>query len=341
MTLEHSTKTWIGVAVIAVLSVLAVLLSPLIGASSLDLGAALANLHDISGSKDASILFVTRLPRTVLAAITGSALAMAGVVFQALLRNPLATPYTLGVSSGGAVGAVLAIKLGLDVSFMGFSTIPVFSLVGSAGTIALVYVLARSDNRLPTSVLLLAGVAVSFFYSALILFAHYLADFSENHKMLRWMMGGLDIVGFDSVISLLPLWIFGLLWLVMRARDLDQLAFGGLVAHSRGVDVKRSQKSLYIASSLMVSSVVCVAGPIGFVGLIVPHSVRFLLGPSHVPLLVASGFAGAGFLVLCDAAARTLLAPMELPIGILTAMIGGPFFVGLLFREKKKHVYED
>ena len=332
---------WLRVGGIVLLSLLAILLAPLIGAASLDLGSALEHMNDVSTSKDATILFVMRLPRTVLAALAGSALAMAGVVFQALLRNPLATPYTLGVSSGGAVGAVLAIKLGLDISLFGFSTVPVFSLIGSAGTVALVYLLARSRNRLPTSVLLLAGVAVSFFYSALILFAHYLADFSENHKMLRWMMGGLDILGFDSIISLLPLWLIGLVWIVLRSRDLDQLAFGGLVAHSRGVNVQRSQKALYIASSLMVSSVVCVAGPIGFVGLIVPHSIRFLLGPSHLPLLVASGFAGAGFLVLCDAVARTLLAPMELPVGILTALIGGPFFIGLLFREKKRHVYED
>ncbi len=336
-----SKRVWLKIAVIAVLSVTAIVMAPLIGGTPIDVSAAFSNIHNIQGNLDASILFVTRLPRVVLGALAGVALAMSGVVFQALLRNPLATPYTLGVSSGGAVGAVLAIKLGLDISLFGFSTIPIFSLLGSGGTILLVYMLARTRNRLPTTVLLLAGVAVSFFYSALILFAHYLADFTESHKMMRWMMGGLDIIGYDSIISLLPLWGAGLLWIILRSRDLDQLSFGGLAAHSRGVNVTRSQKSLYIASSLLVSSVVCVAGPIGFVGLIVPHSIRFILGPSHGPLLIGSAFAGAGFLVICDTFARTIMAPMELPIGVLTALIGGPFFIGLLFREKGKHGFED
>lgn len=338
---QAEKRIWLKVALIAAISLLAIGVTPLIGATSIDLAKALRHSGDIQSSMDASILFVTRLPRTVLGALTGAALAVAGVVFQALLRNPLATPYTLGVSSGGAVGAVFAIKLGLDITIFGFSTIPIFSLIGGGVTIFLVYMLARSKNRLPTSILLLAGVAISFFYSALILFAHYLADFTESHKMLRWMMGGLDVIDYSSILSLLPLWLAGLLWVGFRARDLDQLAFGGLVAHSRGVDVTRSQKSLYIASSLLVSSVVCVAGPIGFVGLIVPHSIRFILGPSHTPLLIASAFAGAGFLVLCDAAARTMLAPMELPIGVLTALIGGPFFIGLLFREKKRRGFEE
>ncbi len=320
----------------ALFCLLAVLICPFLGAVPIDIGQALSHAGAANESLDASILFVTRLPRVVLAALTGSALAVGGVVFQALLRNPLATPYTLGVSSGGALGAVLAIKFGLVFAFLGLSSVAVFAFLFALATVGMVYLLAHSRGRLPTSILLLAGVSVSFFISALILFAHYVADYTESHKMIRWLMGGLDVVGFEGVWSILPMYVLGMLMIFPRMRDLDQLSFGEILAHSRGVDVNRSQKICYLASSLLVSSVVCLGGPIGFVGLIVPHSVRFLVGPSHRILLPASAFAGAGFLILCDTVGRTMFAPTELPVGILTALIGGPFFIGLLFREKKK-----
>ncbi len=331
---------WFRLLPFVVFFLLALVLCPAIGSVSINIRTAFSQIGAISDSLDASVFFKTRLPRTLLAALTGAALAAAGATFQALLRNPLATPFTLGVSSGGALGAVFAIMLGLDISLFGFSAVPLFSFAGAAGAIILVYALAQSRGRLPTSILLLAGVSISFFFSALILFAHYMADFTESYKMLRWLMGGLDIIGYDAMIKILPFWIPGMILLLVKARDLDQLSFGAYLAWSRGVDVNRSQKICFLAASLATSAVVSLAGPIGFVGLIVPHTVRFLIGPSYRLLLPASIFAGAGFLIICDMVARTIMAPTEIPVGVLTAMIGGPFFVWLLFREKKKFVFE-
>lgn len=315
----------------------ALTICPLIGSVSIDLGEALANMGKESDNLHASIFFLTRLPRTILAALTGAALAVAGAAFQALLRNPLATPYTLGVSSGGSLGAVIAIKLGLDIHFLGLSSVPIFAFGGAMGTVVLVYLLARSRGHLPTSILLLAGVSISFFFSALILFSQYIADFTESHKMLRWLMGGLDVIGYDQLLRIAPFWLLGIVLLLLRSRDLDQLSFGAYLAASRGVDVARSQKICYVSASLVIGAVVSLAGPIGFVGLIVPHSVRFIIGPANRYLMPASLFAGAGFLIICDTVARTLLAPTEIPVGVLTAIIGGPFFLILLFREKKRY----
>ncbi len=341
MTTEWTKHDWFKVAPFALFFLLTLIFCPAIGSVSISLKEAFSQIGDVSKSLDASVLFRTRLPRILLASLTGAALAVAGAVFQALLRNPLADPFTLGVSSGGAMGAVIAIKLGLDISLLGFSTVPLFSFLGAAGAVALVYILAHSRGRLPTAILLLAGVSISFFFSAMILFAHYLADFTESHQMLRWLMGGLDIIGYKTIIKILPFWVLGVVLLFIKARDLDQLSFGSYVAWCRGVDVARSQKICYLAASLITASVVSLSGPIGFVGLIVPHSVRFLIGPSHRALLPASMFAGAGFLILCDTVARTVLAPTEIPVGVLTAMVGGPFFVALLFREKKKYAFEE
>ena len=318
----------------------ALLICPSIGSVSIDIRRALTRFHEMANDLDASIFFITRMPRTLLAAMTGAALAAAGATFQALLRNPLATPFTLGISSGGALGAVLAIKLGLDFAVFGVSAVPFVSFLGSLGAIALVYSLAHARGQLPTSILLLAGVSVSFFFSALILFVHYIADFTESHQMLRWLMGGLDIIGYGALLRILPFWLGGLALLLAKSRDLNQLSFGAYLASSRGVDVAGSQRLCYVAASLLTSSVVSLAGPIGFVGLIVPHTVRFLVGPDHRLLLPASIFAGAGFLMICDTVSRTVLAPIEIPVGILTGLIGGPFFVGFLFREKKKYTFE-
>lgn len=312
----------------------AALICPAIGPVKIDLVKALANWHTLDASMDATIFFVTRMPRTLLAALAGAGLAMAGAAFQALLRNPLADPFTLGVSSGGALGAVLAIKLGLVVTILGMSTVPIFAFVGAVGAVAIVYVLARTRGALPTSVLLLAGVTMSFFFSAIILAVHYFADFTESHRMIRWMMGGLDVIGYRALLSILPVWIFGSAVLLVKSRDLNLMTFGDYLAESRGVDVGRAQRWCYLAASLITGCVVSLAGPIGFVGLIVPHTVRLLIGPDYRLLMPASLFAGAGFLILCDTAARTILAPSEIPVGVLTAAIGGPFFLALLYSQK-------
>ncbi|MCZ7583739.1 MAG: iron ABC transporter permease [Deltaproteobacteria bacterium] len=314
----------------------ALAICPLVGAVPLDLSRALDFSADRAANADYQLLFVLRLPRALLAALTGSALAMAGAAFQALLRNPLAEPYTLGVSSGGALGAVLAIKLGLDITFAGLSSVPLFSFAGSLSAMGVIYLLARGRGRFPTSVLLLSGVTISFFFASMILFIHYIADFTENQQMIRWMMGGLDIVGFSAVMQVLPLWIVGALAVLYLARDLNVLSFGDVYASSKGIDVPRTQKGTFIFASMMTGAVVSAAGPIGFVGLIVPHALRFFTGPDLRVLAPASALAGAGFLILCDTAARTILGSVEIPVGVLTAMLGGPFFLFLLMRHKRR-----
>jgi len=314
----------------------AMIFCPMMGRVPVDISRAFDPAIPREINSDYTLLFVLRFPRLLLAALTGSALAMAGAAFQALLRNPLAEPYTLGVSSGAALGAVLAIKLGLDISLFGFSSVPLFAFIGSLAAMGLIYLLARGAGGLPGSILLLAGVTISFFFSSMILFIHYLADFTENHQMIRWMMGGLDIVGYKSLTSVLPLWAIGVAALIYLSSDLNVLSFGATMASAKGVDVPRTQKATFLFASMITGAVVSAAGPIGFVGLIVPHALRFITGPDMRILVPACAFAGAGFLALCDTAARTIHPSVEIPVGVLTAMIGGPFFLLLLLRHKKR-----
>jgi iron complex transport system permease protein len=310
---------------------------PLVGAVPMDLSRALVGTVPAAENLDRTLLLVTRLPRVLLAAMVGAGLALAGATFQALLRNPLADPYTLGVAGGGALGAVIAIHLGLGVTVLGFSTVPLFAFVGATATIGLVYLLARTrSGALPTEVLLLAGVILAFFYSAMILLVHYLADFTESAMMLRWLMGGLDVLELSAVARAAPLWAAGTLVLLSIARDLNQVSFGAYRAATVGVNVRRLQRVGLLGASLVTATAVALAGPIGFVGLIVPHAVRLLVGPDHRVLMPASLLAGGGFLIVCDTVARTVLAPIEVPVGVFTAFLGGPFFVGLLLVEKRK-----
>jgi iron complex transport system permease protein len=311
-------------------------LGPAIGPVRVNLHEAWAQRGNLAGSLDASVLFLARVPRTLLAALAGAALALAGAAFQALLRNPLAEPFTLGVSSGGALGAVIAIKLGLDVTVLGLSPVMLFALAGSGATVGLVYALGRTRGVLSTSILLLAGVTVSFCFAALILLVFYFSDWTETHGMLHWMMGGLDVTGYGSLARVAPFALAGMAVLLAAAGDLNQLSLGADLAASRGVRVRAAQRWAYLAASLTTGAVVSLVGPIGFVGLIVPHTVRLLVGPDHRVLLPASLLTGAGFLILCDTVARTILAPAEIPVGVLTAALGGPFFVGLLLRAKRR-----
>jgi iron complex transport system permease protein len=317
----------VAVAVSAVIFAAAALLAPLVGPSHLDLGAALRDPASPAGR----LLFVARLPRVLLGLVTGGALAAAGVTLQALLRNPLATPYTLGISSGASLGAVLALFLGLGQSVLGLVAPTFLALVGALATSAVVYLAASKRGRpLNAQTLLLAGVCLSFCLSAAVMLLHYLADLVAGQAILRWLMGGLAVT--DSAVALragAPAAV-GLLLMWLVAPRLNVLAGGDEVARSRGVDVGRTQRLAYVGAALATASVVAYTGPIGFVGLVVPHSLRLFVGPDHRILLPCSALIGGAFLVVCDGAARTILAPAELPVGVLTAMIGGPFLVWLL-----------
>ena len=323
------------ISVIFLFLLITITITPLIGSVQIDLGNAFSRDLAFNDNVDANILFLARIPRIILAALTGAALSVAGAILQSLLRNDLAAPFTLGVSSGAALGAVIAISLGLPYSIAGIPTVPIAAFLGSLGAISLVFSLARTrTGDFPTPILLLAGVTANFFFAALVMLIHYLSDFTQSFRIVRWLMGGLDITSYKTLLSISPMIFIGFAVLIFYGRDFNVMSTGIQSAMSRGVEVIKVQKIGFIMASLLTGTVVSLSGPIGFVGLIVPHIVRLIVGPDLRILLPASIFFGASFLIICDTLARTLIAPTEIPVGIITAMLGGPFFVWLLKRPK-------
>jgi len=305
-------------------------LTPLVGSQPVRLADVLRGDPTV-----AAIFWQIRLPRILLALLGGAALAVSGLGFQTLFRNPLAEPYTLGISSGAALGAVLALRFE-GGQFLGLSLVGLASFAGALGATALIVGLALRRQGIQTSTLLLAGVAVSLSCSAIILFLQYLSDSTQTFRMVRWMMGGLSVVGYTEVLWLLP-WVLGGSAALFALRwELNLLLTGEELAASRGVDLARLRRLVLLATSLMIGALVAVAGPIGFVGLIVPHILRRVVGHDHLFLVPACILGGGAFLTLCDAVGRTVMAPAELPVGILTALLGGPFFLWLLvFRRRE------
>jgi iron complex transport system permease protein len=294
-------------------------------------------LTDLGDLLDPSTtLFQFRLPRVLGGALVGAALAAAGSAFQAALRNPLAEPYALGVSSGASLAAFLAIELGIDQSWLGQSGVGLAALAGAAVTVLLVWRLARFGNELPPATLLLAGVTIALFCSAASMLVQYMAGFGETQRMMRWLMGGLDGLLFPALVRAAPAVAVGLAVLLALGRDLNALSAGGDAAASVGVSPARATGLAFATASLLVGAAIALAGPIGFVGLLVPHATRALVGPDHRVLLPCSMLGGAALLVLCDTVSRIALAPSELPVGVVTALLGGPFFLYLLLREKTR-----
>lgn len=311
------------------------LLAPWFGAERIDL---LAALRDFGGESTDAVILSLRLPRIALGFLAGGALAITGCVFQTLLRNSLATPYTLGVSFAGTLGAFFALSFASLSSSLGpLRTVELFAFAFAAADVMLLDRLARRGHRLDTHELLLAGVTLNFFCGAAILMLRFLTDPLRLRAMDHWMMGSLQ-VGSARELAPLPLMLLPGLWLLLRqARVLDQLAFGEQLAATRGVAVGRSQRTLLLAGSLVTAAVVALTGPIGFVGLLAPHAARRIVGTLHLPLLPASFFMGGGFLVLADAIARSLGLlgrGAELPVGVLTALAGAPLFLWLLLRSR-------
>ena len=316
------------------LAVAACVLAPLVGSTQISLARAFDRTIPFEENVDAQIFFVARLPRVLAGALVGAALASAGVVFQAMLRNPLATPFTLGVSAGASLGAMLVLIAGASIAVGPFSPVPLASLAGASLAAAIVYWLAAPYGRaMSTSVLLLAGVTLNSFFSALIMFVQYLADFAQVYRAARWLMGDLDVGSFEPILAALPLVTLAFAMFALLPSSLNLLSVGTDAAAARGVDVPRAQRIAFASASLATAAAVSLAGPIGFVGIVVPHLVRLLVGVDHRIVLPASALFGAAFLVACDLAARTLLSPVEIPVGVVTAMLGGPFFLWLLVRK--------
>ena len=285
---------------------------------------------------DYEIFMHVRLPRVILACIVGAALACSGVVFQSILRNPLADPYILGISSGAGLGTIIAIISGFSWTLWGRSPIAIFAFIGALGTIWLVWFVGRFTGKSNVTGLLLAGVVVNAFFSAVIMFLTSVAKSQQIYATIFWLMGNIteeDIfvlwIGAGFVIA-------GTIALFYISPQLNALSFGVDDARSMGINTVRTQLIAFAIAALITSIAVCLSGLIGFVGLIVPHGVRLIFGPDHRQLLPLSGITGAIFLAVADTLARTIVAPAQLPVGVVTAIVGGPFFLLLLIMYTRK-----
>ncbi|MCK0175947.1 iron ABC transporter permease [Mycolicibacterium sp. F2034L] len=284
-----------------------------------------------------TVVLQVRGPRVLLGAVVGAGLAVIGMTLQALVRNPLADPYLLGVSSGASVGAVGVIVTGATV--LGAASTSVAAFAGSLAALALVYTLSRAGGQITTTRLVLAGVAVAYVLSAVTSLMLIMAESGDQaRQVLTWLLGGLGGANWDALWLPLGAVLAGIVVLLAQARTLNVLLAGDEAATTMGVDVDRFRAQTFVLASLLTGILVAVSGPIGFVGLILPHAVRLVVGSDHRRALPAAALAGASFLVLADLAARTLAAPQEIPVGVLTALCGGPFFLWLIRREARRAV---
>ncbi|PLR77323.1 ABC transporter permease [Bacillus sp. V3-13] len=283
-----------------------------------------------------NIVINIRLPRVILAGLVGASLAIAGAAFQGLLRNPLADPYTLGVSSGASVGAVVVLFFQITIPFAGMFTLPVFSILASFVTIFAVLFFARKiDRSMRVETIILTGIIFSSFLGALISLMIALTG-EELRQIIGWLLGSVSMRGWDYIMIFLPFFIVGALLLIMNAKELNAMSFGEERAQHLGVNVQRRKQIVLAAGSILTGAAVSVSGTIGFVGLVVPHLTRLLWGPDHKHLLPLSMITGSGFLILADLVSRTIISPTELPIGVITALIGAPVFAAILMRRRKE-----
>jgi iron complex transport system permease protein len=281
-----------------------------------------------------TIVLQLRLPHTILIAMAGAALAASGAGYQGLFQNPLADPYLIGVASGAGLGAILAMSLNWPTNLFGFFSIPVAAFVGASVTVILVYRLARFGNVLSITNLILAGVAVGSFASALTSLIMLRSD-GEVRRAIAWLLGGSTLSGWPPVIASLPFIIVSLSILIAAGYTLNVLQFGDEQAQQLGLPVERVKILIILTASLATATAVSFTGVIGFIGLIVPHMVRILWGPDYRKLIPLSILSGATTLLIADLLARTLLAPQEIPIGIITALAGAPFFLWILWRSQR------
>ena len=283
----------------------------------------------------ANILWNIRMPRVVLAGLVGAALAIAGAAFQGLLKNPLADPYTLGVSSGASVGAVMTLFFGISVPFLGIFTLPVISMAGALITMLAVMAFAKVvDRSMKMETVILTGIIFSSFLGSVISLMIALTG-EELRQIIGWLLGSVSMRGWPYVQMALPFILVGSFLLWLNRRELNAMLFGEERAQHLGVNIKKSKMMILISGSVLTGSAVAVSGTIGFVGLVVPHMVRMLWGSDHRHVLPLSFINGAALLIVCDLVSRTIISPTELPIGVITAFIGAPVFAFIFFRQRK------
>jgi iron complex transport system permease protein len=291
------------------------------------------DISDIGKSHE-TIIWSIRLPRVLLGVLVGASLSMAGAAFQGIFKNPMADPYVIGISSGAALGASIAIILKINISFMNLSTISVFAFIGALVAVFTVYNIARIKNKVPVTTLLLAGIAIGQFLTAIMSFLMVIYS-KDMAKIIYWTMGSLAGKGWGPLKGITIPVVISMICISLFSRDLNIMLTGEESAQSLGVDVEKTKIYILILGSFMVSMVVSISGIIGFVGLIIPHIVRIVLGPDNRILLPASALVGAIFMIFADTIARTIISPIEIPVGIITALFGGPFFLYLLRKSKK------
>jgi iron complex transport system permease protein len=280
-----------------------------------------------------TIILDIRLPRILLAGLVGASLAVAGATYQGLFRNPLADPYLLGVASGAGLGATVAFLIPFSLSWMSFGAVPLLAFTGGMGAVAVVYSVARVGKTLPATTLILAGVALGAFLSSITSYLLTICG-EELHGIVFWLLGGLSLTNWAEVWTVLPFVLAGSIVIWLHARHLNVMQLDEAQAQQLGINVERVKLVLLTAATLITSAAVCFTGLIGFMGIIVPHAVRLIWGPDHRFLLPLSFLVGAIFLILADALAHTLLPPTEIPVGVITAFCGAPFFLYLLRRRR-------
>lgn len=317
---------------IAIASVTVLLSAPWIGMENVGWRDVFAGGDPLRGD----IFWKLRFPRALVGFLAGCGLGIGGAVFQALFQNPLAEPFTLGVSSGASAGVVLAIYLGGGMVAGGILTSQnLFAFAGALLAIGAVYAFSKKRRDNAPANILLAGVMVNFFFSSLIMLVQHFVDPNNAARMLRAMIGGVAGAGRGQLTVIVPFVLVGAAGAGAYWRELDIMSFGEELALSRGVDTGRVRRRLYLVVSLMVGGITAVCGPVGFVGLVAPHMCRFFVGPGHGRLLAAAGLFGGAFLVGADAVARIVVAPAEIPVGVLCSLCGAPFFLWLLMRNGK------
>ena len=320
-----------------ILSIAALLVAIWLGVSVGSVKVPISTLWDTGADAIATnIVWKIRMPRVVLAGLVGASLAIAGAAFQGLLKNPLADPYTLGVSSGASVGAVATLFFGISVPFLGIYTLPVFSMIGALVTMLLVITFAKLvDRAMKMETIILTGIIFSSFLGSVISLMIALTG-EELRQIIGWLLGSVSMRGWSFVQMALPFVIIGTLLLWLNRRELNAMLFGEERAKHLGVNVKQRKMMILIGGSMLTGTAVAVSGTIGFVGLVVPHMTRLLFGSDNRHVLPLSFINGAALLIICDLVSRTIISPTELPIGVITAFIGAPVFAFIFFRQRKK-----
>ncbi|MDD5044800.1 MAG: iron ABC transporter permease [Candidatus Omnitrophica bacterium] len=277
--------------------------------------------------KDNRVILNMRILRIITAILAGSGLAVSGITLQAILRNPLAEPYLLGTSSGAGLAAIIALVLGVSINYM-----PLAAFLGAVASIVLVYALAREENRISDKSLILSGVIISVAFSSLIVFLISISGNRAIHEMTWWLWGSFQVYDYKLVLAVAFPVVLGIAAIYLFAQDLNAISLGEEEAMHLGIDTQGIKKILILITALITASLICICGIIGFVGLIVPHMIRLIVGPNHKVLIPISCLAASIFMIGSDLLARTLFAPLEIPIGVITAIIGAPVFILLLKR---------